>query len=47
MKNASLSDLIDKMHAAKADIERAYLQMVDNDREWAQLRLWMSKYLAS
>lgn len=47
VQNTSLSDLIDKMHAAKADIERVYLQMIDNDREWSQLRLWMSKYLAS
>jgi CHAD domain-containing protein len=43
----SLSDLIDNMRAVKTDIERAYLQMVDNDREWAQLRLWMTKHLAS
>jgi len=43
----SLSDLVDNMHAAKIDIERAYLQMVDNGREWAQLRLWMSRHLAS
>ncbi len=47
MENASLGDLIDKMHTAKADIERVYLQMVDNDREWSQLRLWMSDYLVS
>jgi CHAD domain-containing protein len=47
LKNASLSDLIDKMHAAKADIEHAFMQMVHNDREWVQLRLWMTKYLAS
>jgi len=47
LKNNSLSDLIDSMHAAKTEIERAYLQMVDNDRDWAQLRLWMTKHLAS
>ena len=47
VKNNSLCDLIDKMHAAKVNIERAYLQMVGDDRGWAQLRLWMNKRLAS
>ena len=44
LKDNSLSDLIDNMHAVKTDIERAYLQMVDNDREWTQLKLWMTKH---
>ena len=46
LKNSSLSDLIDNMQAAKSDIERAYLQMVGNDREWVRLQLWMTKHLA-
>lgn len=45
LKDNSLSDLLDNMHAVKTDIERAYLQMVDNDRERTQLRLWMTKHL--
>ena len=47
VKNSSLSDLIDEMHAAKVNIERACLQMVGDDREWVQLHQWMTKHFAS
>jgi len=45
LKDNSLSDLLDNMHAVKTDIERTYLQMIDNNREWARLQIWMSKHL--
>jgi len=46
-KNNSLSDLIEKMHVAKAEFETGYLKMVEKNNSWAQLQLRMTKHLAS